>query len=92
MVVLMGDLLIRIQPAQELVLEKLTRSGIFKTKSEAIRAGIMNLSKEYQLFKSAQEIEDELVVKKMIKLSEETKQGKRKIFTENEVKKKYGFK
>ena len=84
--------MIRMQPAQELVLDKLTRTGIFKTRSEAIRAGIMGLSKEYTLFKSAQEIEDELVVKKMIKISNEIKEGKRRTFTEEEVKKKYGFK
>ena len=88
----MGDLLIRMQPAQELVLEKLTRTGIFKTKSEAIRAGIMGLGKEYQVFSNAQELEDELVLKKMIKISKETKQGKRKVYTEEEVKKQYGFK
>jgi Arc/MetJ-type ribon-helix-helix transcriptional regulator len=88
----MGDILIRMQPAQELVLEKLTRTGIFKTKSEAIRAGIMGLGREYNLFKSAQQIEDELVVKKMLKLSNLEKQGKLRVFTEEEVKKKYGFK
>ena len=88
----MGDLLIRMQPAQELVLEKLTRTGIFKTKSEAIRAGIMGLGKEYPISGNAQELEDELVVKKMLKLSQETKQGKRKVFTLEEVKKKHGFK
>jgi len=88
----MGDLLIRVQPAQELILDKLTRIGIFKTKTEAIRAGIIGLGKEYNLFKSAQEIEDELVVKKMLKIDQEIKAGKRKVFTEEEVKKKYGFK
>ncbi|OQA31736.1 MAG: hypothetical protein BWY55_00313 [archaeon ADurb.Bin336] len=88
----MGDILIRMQPAQELILDKLTRTGIFKTRSEAIRAGIMSLGKEYNLFKSAQEIEDELVMKKMIKISKEIKEGKRRTFTEEEVKKKYGFK
>ena len=88
----MGDVLVRIQPAQELVLEKLTKTGIFKTRSEAIRAGIMGLGKEYSIFKTAQEIEDELVVRKMKWLSEQTKLGKRKVFTEEEVKKKYGFK
>ena len=88
----MGDLLIRIQPAQEIILEKLTKLGIFKTRSEAIRAGIMGLGKEYGVFKNAQEIEDELVISKMKKLSEETKQGKRKLFTLEEVQKKYNLK
>jgi Arc/MetJ-type ribon-helix-helix transcriptional regulator len=88
----MGDVLVRMQPAQELVLEKLTKTGIFKTRSEAIRAGIMGLGKEYSIFKTAQEIEDELVVRKMQRIDEEIKAGKRKVFTEEEVKKKYGFK
>jgi len=88
----MGDLLVRMQPAQELVLEKLTRTGIFKTRSEAIRAGIMGLGKEYSVFQTAQEIEDELVVRKMERIDAEIATGKRKIFTEAEVKKKYGFK
>jgi Arc/MetJ-type ribon-helix-helix transcriptional regulator len=91
-VVKMGDLLIRTQPAQDLVLDKLTKMGIFKTRSEAIRAGIMGLSKEYNLFKSAQEIEDELVVKKMLKLEAEDKQGKRKYITLKDFKKKHNLK
>jgi hypothetical protein len=52
----------------------------------------MGLGKEYNLFKSAQQIEDELVARKMVKLSGEISKGKRKTFTEEEVKKKYGLK
>jgi len=88
----MVDLLIRTQPAQDLILDKLTKMGIFKTRSEAIRAGIMGLNKEYNLFKSAQEIEDELVVKKMMRIDKEIKEGKRKVYTLEEVQKKYNLK
>lgn len=88
----MGDLLIRVQPAQELVLEKLTRTGIFKTKTEAIRAGIMCLGKEYKMFESAQQLEDELVVKKMLKIDKEIQTGKRKTYSEEDMKRKYGLK
>jgi len=36
--------------------------------------------------------EDELALNKMIKISEQIKQGKLKIFSEEEVKKKYNLK
>lgn len=88
----MGEILVRFEAAQELVLEKLLDLGIFKTKSEAIRAGILELGKEYNMFKSAQELEDELVVKKMKIVSKEIDEGKRKVFTLEQAGKKYGFK
>jgi len=87
----MGELLVRLQGAQEVILDKLVSSGIFKTRSEAIRAGILELGKEFAVFKSLQDIEDELVVRKMLKVSDEIKQGKRKVLSEKEVRKKYGF-
>ncbi len=88
----MGETLVRLEPAQELILEKLTHLGLFKTRSEVIRAGILELGKEYKVFSSAQELEDELVAKKMLKISQEVKQGKRKVYTNEQIKKKYGFK
>jgi len=88
----MGETLVRFEGAQEVILDKLTELGIFKTRSEAIRAGILGLGKEYSVFKSAQDIEDELVVRKMDKISKEIKAGKRKLLSEEDVKKKYGFK
>jgi len=88
----MGETLVRLGPAQELIVEKLTKKGLFKTKSEVIRSGILELGKEFKVFKNFQELEDELVVRKMIRIDEEIKQGKRKVWTEEQVKKKYGFK
>ena len=88
----MSNLLVRFEPAQEFVLNKLTRIGIYKTRSEAIRAGIMQLGKEHSLFSNANDLENELVAKKMIKISKEVSEGKRKIFSESEVKKKYKLK
>ncbi len=76
---------------QELILERLTQAGFFKTKSEAIRAGVLELGKEYKLFKNFQEVQDELAVRRMVKLDAEVKSGKRKVLTEGEVRKKYGF-
>lgn len=88
----MGETLVRLGPAQELVVEKLTKGGLFKTKSEVIRAGILKLGKEFNVFKNFQQLEDELVVRKMMRIDSEIKQGKRKVWTEEQVKKKYGFK
>ncbi len=88
----MGQTLVRLDGAQELIVKRLTKSGIFKTKSEVIRAGILALGKELKAFKDLQELEDELAVLKMQKISEEIKQGKRKAYTLEEVEKKYGFK
>ena len=88
----MGETLVRFEGAQELIMDKLVEAGIYKTRSEAIRAGIIELGKEYEVFKSIQDLEDALAVRKMKKIDEEIKQGKRKVFSEKEVKKKYGFK
>ena len=69
----MGETLVRLEPAQELVVEKLTKAGVFKTRSEVIRAGILELGKEFNVFKNFQELEDELVVRKMIRIDKEIK-------------------
>lgn len=88
----MGETLVRLGPAQELVVEKLTKEGLFKTKSEVIRAGILELGKEFNIFKNFQQLEDELAFRKAKQVSDEIDAGKRKVFTEEQVKKKYGFK
>ena len=88
----MAKTLVRLEGAQELIVEKMTRTGMFKNKSEVIRAGILELGKKHRLYKNFKELEDELVLRKMIKIDNEIKQGKRKVWTEEQVKKKYGFK
>ena len=88
----MSETLVRLGGAQEIILDKLTKLGFFKTKSEVIRAGILEMGKEYHIFKSIEDIENELAISKMKKISEEIKQGKRKTLTFDEVLKKQGFK
>jgi len=88
----MNRTLVGLQGPQELILEKVVDLGIFKTKSEAIRSAINDLGKEHNLFKDAQSLEDELVSRKMMRIDNEIKQGKRKVLSEKEVKKQYGFK
>jgi len=88
----MAKTLIDLQGPQELILEKALELGLYKTKAEAVRGAINDLGKEYKIFKDAQGLEDELVARKMQQIDKEIKQGKRKVFSEEEVKKKYGFK
>lgn len=88
----MGETLVRMEGAQEVIMERLTKSGFYKTKSEVIRAGVLELAHKHKIFRSAQEIEDELALRKMKKISAEIRAGKRKVFTEAQVKAKYGFK
>ncbi len=88
----MGETLVRFEGVQEVILDRLTELGVFKTRSEAIRAGLLKLGEEYRIFESIRDIEDELAARKMAKISREVKSGKRKVFTEAQVKKKYGFK
>jgi len=92
---ILGDLMARtlvdLQGPQELILEKALELGLYKTKAEAVRGAINELGREYKIFKDAQGLEDELVARKMIQIDKEIKQGKRKVFSEDEVKKKYGF-
>jgi len=90
--VFVGDTLVRFEDAQEVIIEKLTSLGIFKTKSEAIRAGILELGKSYGVFKNAKELEDNLAARKLSKISKELKTGKRRLLTEESVKKKHALK
>lgn len=86
----MTDILVHLDGAVDKALRNLVEVGFFKTKAEVVRAGILELSKEYQIVKSREEILDELAVKKMQHLDAEISQGKRKVLTEREVVKKYG--
>ncbi|MFH1588273.1 MAG: hypothetical protein ABIA76_02980 [Candidatus Diapherotrites archaeon] len=88
----MGETLVRFDGVQELIIDKLTGLGIYKTKSEVIRAGILELGKEYNVLKSTDAMEKELVALKLVKEEKEMKEKGLKYLSEKEVKKKYGFK
>ena len=87
----MADLLVHLDGSVEEILKRLVEAGFFKTKSEAVRAGILELGREYHAVKSREDLLDELAVAKMQKIDEEIKSGKRKVYTEAEVRKKYGL-
>lgn len=88
----MTQTLIRLNGMQELILEKTIGLGIHKTKSEAVRNAINELGREYHLFNNSKELEDELAARKMLQIDNEIMAGKRKVYSEEEVKKKYKFK
>ena len=48
----MTDVYVRLGGMPEEILNKLIKKGYFKTKTEAIRAGILELGKEYALIAS----------------------------------------
>jgi len=49
----MTEVLLRLHGVTEKILELLIRKGYYKTRSEAIRAGILELGKEYAIIKDA---------------------------------------
>ena len=48
----MADILVRLEGVPEEVLETLIKRGYYKTKSEAVRAGILELGKEFAVIGS----------------------------------------
>lgn len=85
----MGELLVRVDGAVEQTLKQLVDAGFFKTKTEAIRAGILELGKEYHVVKSREELMDELAAAKMLAMSRELKSGKKRALTMADVRRKY---
>lgn len=83
--------LIKMSGVPEDILNLLIAKGYFKTKTEAIRAGILELGKEYCILKSPEELELELVALKIAKQEAGIKAKKQRFITEKEVKQKYGF-
>ncbi|MBI5225540.1 hypothetical protein HY989_06740 [Candidatus Micrarchaeota archaeon] len=73
------------------ILDRLVADGYFKTKTEALRAGILQLGREYRLVKSKQDEIDDLVVKKMLKIQAEIDAGRMKTVSFDEVLKKSGL-
>jgi len=85
----MSQLLVRLEGNVEQILENLVAAGFFKTKTEAIRAGILELGREYHAVRSKEELMDELAARKMQMLEADARAGKRKVLTEADVLKKY---
>ncbi len=92
----MGQTLVRLEKAQETVIKNLRENGYFRTKSEAIRAGIMELGRHYDIVA----VHGDMVIKQVTdprelailrKVSERIRKSGKKPETLEEVNKRYGF-
>jgi hypothetical protein len=70
----------------ELVLERAVELGIARSKTDALRIGILELNDKFRLVQST---EDELVARKIQKIEDEIASGKRKTESLEQVFKKY---
>ena len=83
------ETVVRLEGVVELILERLVELGYFKTRSEAIRAGVMGLGKEYRLM-DPQKIEDELAVRKIQSMMAKSAKEKTKFVPFEAALKEYG--
>lgn len=66
------------------ILDAAIKKGLVKTKSEALRLGVLELNNKYDLLRAAKEDEEDL---EYIKLTDKKlKSGKMKLCTEKELK------
>lgn len=70
----------------EIVLERAVELGIARSKTDAIRLGVLALNQVYHLLDNA---EDEMVVRKMQRMEAENEAAGRKLETLEDVLKKY---
>ncbi|MDE1856203.1 MAG: hypothetical protein KGH49_03145 [Candidatus Micrarchaeota archaeon] len=82
------DILVRLDGAVAAILNTLVKRGVFKTKSEAIRAGILELGKEY----IPTEMEAKLVAAKIKRIEAQIKKGKVKLVPLEKMAKDVGIK
>ncbi len=81
--------LVNLNGGVEAIVDTLLARGFYKTKSEVIRAGVLELGRTYNLLGADL---DKLAVKKMAEIDAEINAGKRKGTPLAVVLKKYGVK
>ncbi|MEW5955733.1 MAG: hypothetical protein AB1626_04335 [Candidatus Micrarchaeota archaeon] len=86
------EAVVRLEGAVAAILQKLVDLGYYKTKSEAIRAGVLELGREYRLLRTPEQVEAELVVRKVQRIDREIDAGKRKLVPLKQVVAKAGAK
>ncbi|MFH0973238.1 MAG: hypothetical protein V1817_00395 [Candidatus Micrarchaeota archaeon] len=86
------EAVVRLDGAVGMILDKLVDLGYFRTRSEAIRAGVLELGKEFEVFHNAKELEAELVIRKVEAIDREIEEGKRKVTPARLVFKEAGLK
>lgn len=73
----------------EEILEEMVNKGIASNKTEAVRLALLHYNEHFGIKAMAQYLEDQSVVKKIKAMEKEVKEGKRKVFSEEDVLKKY---
>ena len=85
------EAVVRLDGAVGLILNKLVDLGYFKTRSEAIRAGVLGLGKEFSVLHDARDLEAELVIAKTEAIDKQVREGKRKAYPLDDVLKEAGL-
>ena len=83
------EMVVRMDGAVASILDRLVSDGYFKTKTEALRAGVLQLGREFGFVGLS---EDELVQRKVEKIMADIKSGKRKTYSFDSVLKERGLK
>jgi Arc/MetJ-type ribon-helix-helix transcriptional regulator len=81
--------LVHLEKAQVHIIDQLTKQGVFKTKSEAIRAGINQLGKDYWVVRKMDAEERRLVERKINQEISDMRRKKLRYLTEEEALSKY---
>lgn len=85
----MSEFIVRLKGKQDEIIDNLVSEGYFNTKSEVIRAGILELYNKY--FDNVTKEEVELVNKGIKAEMKKLKESKVKLNSLDEIKKKYGI-
>lgn len=85
--VILVEVVVRLDGVVARVLDEMVSQGYYKTKTEAIRAGILEMGREYALIGNR---EAGLVQKKITAMNSELQSGKKKLVPFNAVAKKAG--
>lgn len=83
------EAVVRLDGAVADVLERLVDLGYFRTRSEALRVGILELGKQFGCLLAPQALEDALVARKMARVDANIASGKLRVLSEREALAKY---
>ncbi len=83
------ETLVKMEGMPVKIMDELIKKGYFKTRTEAFRAGIMELGKGFGIMKISKELEMELVALKLKQEEDEMKRSGERYLTEEEAMRKY---
>lgn len=82
---------IEIKGLPELILEKAVSTGIARSKTDALKIGILIMNDKYQLVDNIKEINDPKLIAAFKRKEKEMKANNQKYITHEEVMKKHGY-